>query len=53
MHNFCDKMPDYSKIIHCLQEKATNFGLEVSVVYVVTSIYVLIWFKYFLRYISR
>ena len=32
---------------YCLQEKSTDFGLEVSVVYIISSLYVLNSFKYF------
>ena len=33
------------------EKKLTNFGLEVSVAYVISSLYVLSYFKYFLIYI--
>ena len=52
MHNFCEKMSKYSEIIYCLQKK-THFSLEVSIVYVISSIYVLNCFNYFLTYILR
>ena len=44
-------MSEHSQIIYCLQEKLTHFGQEVSVVYVVLSLYVLNFFKRFLIYI--
>ena len=44
-------MSGHSQILYCLQEKLTHFGLEVSVVYVILSLYVLIFFKSFLIYI--
>ena len=49
---FCVKISEYSQIIYCLQEKSTYFGLEVSVVYVILSLYVLNLFlcaEYILR----
>ena len=51
MQNFCVKMSGYFQIIYCLQEKSTNFGLEVSVAYIVSSLYVQNCFKYFLLHI--
>ena len=48
MHNFCIKMSKYSLVIYCLQEKLTHFGLEVSVEYIISSLYVLNCFEYFL-----
>ena len=44
-------MTKYCQIKYCLQEKSTRFGLEVSVVYVISSLYMLNCFKYFLIYI--
>ena len=44
-------MSGYSQIRYCLQEKSTHFGLKVSVVYVISSLYVLNCFKCFLIYI--
>ena len=44
---FWVKMSEYSQIIYCLQEKIAHFGLEVSVVYVILSLYVLNFFKKF------
>ena len=41
------KMSEYSQIIYCLQEQSIQFGLKVSVVYVISSLYVLNYFKYF------
>ena len=32
MHNFRVKISRYSKIIYCLQEKTTHFGLDVSLI---------------------
>ena len=31
---FCAKLSEYSQIIYCSQEKLTQFGREVSAVYV-------------------
>ena len=44
-------MSGYSQTMYCLQEKSTHFGLEVSVIYVISRLYVLNCFKYFLIYI--
>ena len=41
-------MSEYSQIIYCFQEESTHFGQEVSVVYVISSITVLNYFKCFL-----
>ena len=41
------QMSDYSQIIYGLLEEQTNFGLDLSVVYVISSLYVLNCFKYF------
>ena len=51
MHNFRVKISRYSKIIYCLQEKSTHFGLDVSLIYVMSSLYELDCFKYFIIYI--
>ena len=51
MHNFRVKISRYSKIIYCLQEKTTHFGLDVSLIYVMSSLYELDCFKYFIIYI--
>ena len=40
-------MSGYFQIIYCLQEKSTHFGLEVSVVYIISSLYVRNCYKYF------
>ena len=50
---FFVKMSKYSQIIYCLQEKSTHFSLEVSVVYIRSSLYVLKCFRYFLIYILQ
>ena len=41
------KMSEYSQIMYCLQEQSIQFGLKVSVVYVISSLYVLNCLKYF------
>ena len=41
-------MSKYSHVINCLQEKLTHFNLAVSVEYVISSLYVLNCFEYFL-----
>ena len=51
MYNFCVKLSEHSRIIYCLQEKSKHFDLEVPVKYVISSVYVLNCFKYFLIYI--
>ena len=48
MHNFCVKIFEYSQIAYWLHKKSTHFVLEVSVVYVISSPYVLNCLKYFL-----
>ena len=51
MYTFCVKMSVYFQIMNWLLEKLTYFGLEVSIVYVILSLYVINCFKYFLVYI--
>ena len=51
MHIFFVTMSGYSQIIYCMQEKLTHFDLELSIVYVTLSLYVLNCLKYFLIYI--
>ena len=46
-------MPEYCQIIYCLHEKLTHFSLEISVVYVKSSLYKINCFKYLLIYILR
>ena len=48
MHNFCIKMSKYSHVTYCLQEKLKQLNLAVSVEYVISSLYVLNCFEYFL-----
>ena len=50
MHIFFVTMSGYSQIIYCMQEKLTHFDLELSIVYVTLSLYVLNCLKYFLIY---
>ena len=52
MHIFFVIMSGYSQIIYCMKEKSTHFDLELSIVYVTLSLYVLNCLKYFLIYIS-
>ena len=47
------KCPNITQIIYCLQEKSRLFGLEGSAVYIISSLYVLNYFKYFLVYALR
>ena len=48
MHNFFVlKYLDILKLYITYKKKSTHFGLEVSVVYVISSLYVLNCFKYF------
>ena len=47
------KCPNITQIIYCLQEKSRLFGLEGSAVYIISSLYVLNCFKYFLVYALR
>ena len=46
-------MTECCQTIHCLQEKLTHFGLKVSVVYLISILYKLDSFKYFLIYVLR
>ena len=45
---FPGEMSKYSQIIYCFQKKLTHFCLEVSLVYVISSLYMLNSFKHFL-----
>ena len=47
------KCPNITPIIYCLQEKSRLFGLEGSAVYIISSLYMLNCFKYFLVYVLR
>ena len=49
---FCvSKWPINPKLYIACKKKSTNFGQEVSLVYVISSLYVLNCFKYFLIYV--